>query len=246
MVTSGRPAGFPQFSFITFHGFFYMLRKGKERHFMRRELICCFLLLAAITPVASAIDGNPPSWRGMPGTTLTIWEFGDSSTTPTPDYQFNPYGLASINIVPGEDEFGNPKGWLSEVGDFTGVWPLSGDIYITIVNAPESNPYKVVRMQITWGPEEGIDTLTIDIDAGSSVVGDMITIASTDLGDGWTEATLQWVIQPNSLSEEFHLYGNAMVSDIVIDTWCTDVPEPATLSILAIGGLAMLKRRRAG
>ena len=59
---------------------------------------------------------------------------------------------------------------------------------------------------------------------------------------GWYESTYTWEIYPNPFDEWFTIAGDILVDEIVIDTWC--IPEPATLALLLIGGLALLRRRR--
>ena len=51
-----------------------------------------------------------------------------------------------------------------------------------------------------------------------------------------------WEIYPNPIDEMFTIGGNIDVDGIIVDTWC--IPEPATLGLLLLGGLAMLRRRR--
>jgi hypothetical protein len=74
------------------------------------------------------------------------------------------------------------------------------------------------------------------------------TISSTNSG-GWqlsdTEVTLP--VQPRWLSVDFEFVGFTGTAINVVDL--TDlqgqcIPEPATLSLLALGGLAMMRRRR--
>jgi hypothetical protein len=63
------------------------------------------------------------------------------------------------------------------------------------------------------------------------------------LADGWTETTYTWRIEPNPPDEFFTIGGTINVDELVIDTWC--IPEPAALSLLALGSMVLLRRRRA-
>ena len=48
-------------------------------------------------------------------------------------------------------------------------------------------------------------------------------------------------IEPNPAFEIVRIDGAVMVDEIVIDTIC--IPEPASLALLGLGGLALMRRR---
>jgi hypothetical protein len=78
----------------------------------------------------------------------------------------------------------------------------------------------------------------IDPESGVSLVG----ITTNGLNVTW-----QWHIIPQPAYEvisfpDTDIYNMVGIDKLEVGTYCT--PEPATMSLLAIGGLAMLKRRR--
>ncbi len=73
-----------------------------------------------------------------------------------------------------------------------------------------------------------------------------------DLGDGWFKRSYWGVIKPNPLWEEFQFFfintnpdypGPILLDSVHIATEC--VPEPATITLLALGGLLLRRRKRA-
>jgi hypothetical protein len=122
-------------------------RAGNEQ----KNLSVIFTVLTALPLLCTTIfaeDIYPPPWRGEPGTTYSLWEFLSDDPNPTPDEQSNLYGDPATTIYPGFSQE-----WQEELGGHIGVWPLSGVVYITIPNSDESNPYKDIRVQVTWAAQ---------------------------------------------------------------------------------------------
>lgn len=77
-----------------------------------------------------------------------------------------------------------------------------------------------------------------------------ITEDVTDLGGGWVRRNIWILLEPNPPWEElaFNFYSNetiggtVLIDHIHVATEC--VPEPAALSLLVLGGLALIRRRR--
>ena len=65
----------------------------------------------------------------------------------------------------------------------------------------------------------------------------------TPLDDVWTHTRYTWEYRPNPQFEEFHVLGDINVDQVIVETWCT-VPEPASMGLLGLGALALIRLRR--
>ena len=144
----------------------------------------------------------------------------------------------------------NPGATFDET---VGAWVLGygGEIEILIANRPEPLQMKEIFLQVTF--KSLGDPLSGDpypmIHAGSYVDGGSVAWQdayqvppTTVLGDGWFHEVSRVDLFPNPDAEIVKIGGGIMIRELVIDTRC--IPEPATLSLLALGGLAILRRRR--
>jgi len=208
--------------------------------------------MAAGTSVAMADDVQPPWWRGQWSTTSQIWEFNFVPETPggQPPYPYLPDGPAPggmpplpstiVHVTPGPQ-----MEWIPEDPQGSGrigIWPLSGWIDVIVDNHEPPNEVKYVWVQLTWRPQvlDHEPPRLIGLDPPPSSGPEIVL--EEDLGFGWTETTYKWEIRPNPVDEMFTIEGLIDVDELVVDTWC--IPERATLSLLGLGPVALIRRRR--
>ena len=191
------------------------------------------LLVGSLVGPAWADDVYPPPWRGAAGTTFGMWEFSTNNPNPTPEPGYlYPWGLPTTQVTPGLFQ-----SWLPDWNGRTGVWPLSGEIDVTIPNRPEASPDKYIWVQLTWA-QQAPNVFPVVSETRFGVPSTIVH--EIPLPNGWFHTTYQIHLQPNPDWEKILITGAVNVDEMVIDTIC---PEPGTLGLLVLGGLAVLRRR---
>lgn len=189
-----------------------------------------------------------PNWDvSGPYSTRTVYEFDDSNRTPSPDSEYNLFGSASATVTNGwwAYYFGAPSGWQpGEPGQ--GVWVMddqTAKIEVVVPNCP-GGPHKYIWIQLTWFSNVGgSPTITVesadDSDSTSTPVYDQ-TFTVRDSAT-WHHSAYMLELVPNPDVETITITGLINVDELVIDTFC---PEPATLTVLGLGGVMALVRRK--
>ena len=204
---------------------------------MLRGLISSMLVVGIAVTSGFADDLVAPPWRGQPNTTYQAWEFGTSENPVAPDLSMNPNGTASADIlgmIPGTY-------WKSEDRGHFGVWRIGEAIQLEIPNFPPPNPWKEIWIQITYDGGESVLPEILVLPEASSIT----LIETIDLGDSYSHETYSIILEPNPPMEIIYVmprFCEIYIDEIVVETIC--VPEPATLSLLAIGASVLVRCRR--
>ncbi len=201
-------------------------------------------IAALFVKSAFADDIQPPPWRGQQGTTSQMWEFLQPMNPAFPDGPapggLPPLPSTRIEVLP----LGS---WIPSdpLSGRQGIWPLSGEMWVTVDNYPAPNPVKYMWVQVTWQNMTGLPQTGPILSGFNPMYATppgLTVVPPVILGQGWYETTFKWEIWPNPPDEFFILGGNINVDQIVIDSWC--IPEPATFALAGLGVLLLAWRRR--
>jgi len=222
---------------------------------MNRCLLCAVAIAGVCLPALA--DQQTPSYLGDPLSYSACWtaflngdfsagievEVEESYDDSDPTTTLNSAFISHL-------DFDSPNGW--EFWDLPGgqrdrIHNPSRDatFVANVVNWIDLLPEKKVRINIkvfdTLG--NGLPTITGVTGYGPEASGQFVAL------DDWTippdhEFYEDWIILPNPDWEqiEFYLPQGTQIDWIYVDT--VSVPEPAVISLLMIGGLAVIRRRK--
>jgi len=236
---------------------------------MKYFCVIAFVLAFVLSVSSRADDLNPASWRNMPGTTYSHWTYDEDAPNPGQfprvdapetswfvhhpdkvdpmdmefkdiygeDYpELNLDGIFSLQLWTNPPPVWAPE-FLGRTGVLTNFEVGSWDIF----NFTHDQPFKEIWLQITWWGETQIGMEPVDVPG----VLEVELVDEIDLGGGWKHTTFRSLISPNPDWEAIELWGDGgpiAIDQIVIETYC--VPEPATMMLLGLGGLGLLRRKR--
>lgn len=155
-----------------------------------------------------------------------------------------------------QPDYGTTGTYLDSYSGRDGVIALTGDSQLWF-NVPNfiDGPYKQLQVQITRSVEDPVfrgPWATIEVELPGGIVPTPRFDDPVDHLDGWITEIMTVDFEPGPAWETVKVsfvefFGEpaypAYVCEVVIDTLC---PEPGTMSLLALGGLAVLRRRRRG
>ncbi|HIJ70542.1 MAG TPA: PEP-CTERM sorting domain-containing protein [Planctomycetes bacterium] len=216
---------------------------------MVKRLAALLMLVVAFVIPATADDLNPASWRGEADTVFAEWDFPtEADINPDSSSYFGPSWLDTYVW----DETGWT--WHDSFEGRQGVWQIDGNGGWDVANYEPTLGGKNIQIQITYyGDFAGMYSYAEDfIPEYVEETVDFTVDSTQDLGNGWTYALLTGEFTTfNPDMEAYYPYasgqtpptGGLYVDQIVIET-LHYTPEPATMMLLGIGGLMVLRRRR--
>jgi len=217
---------------------------------MLKNFAYVFLVTCIFSVLAQA--DFVPDWRGMDGTTYQQWSFDTESPNPVlPEISENDYGLPTADIT--VTTFGS--GWLDTLlglGTQSGVWDVgpAGSIVVDLpaqVTAPGT--YTEVWIQVVYFEDLGFfPAPNITMSSGQLQADQSQTqiVESTIPSGDWVLQKSVWYLDASAPIEQITISADlnfsSIIDKVIVDTIV--VPEPATMGLLLLGSVILLRKKR--
>jgi hypothetical protein len=197
------------------------------------------LAVALVVPwsVATADDLTPPPYRGNPLSVFAEWQLIPGTTT---------LNLTQSNWVDDND----PSTTLHPLPFSNPVQPMNpGHYQFQLPNWIDNLPIKYMRVQLTWlnNLNPPVSLTSQALDGVNSLFGQIVYTSPLQIDAAGIKAYqfFDLTFQPNPDFERIDIVHNSdsVLSQVVVDTVST-VPEPATLVMLGLGALSLIRHRR--
>jgi hypothetical protein len=200
----------------------------KQEKFM--ATLMAVLLIASIT---YGHDLTPPPYRGSPLSVSAEWQYLPGTTF---------LNLTNWSSVDDSD----PSTYLYP--NFTPtaqVIPNAGIYQLQIPNFVDNMAVKYMRVQLTWDNtlQPPVNIFSQALDGTNSIFASIVYTSTPIVLSNGVYQYYDFVFKPNPDFERLHVEmpANALLTQIVVDTVST--PEPATIMMLGLGALTMLRRK---
>ncbi len=214
----------------------------KRRHKMNTQIknqFVSFLTAAVVLTLSWSIargdDLTPPSYRGNPLSVYAQWNLVLGSTD------------LSLTSWSSQDDT-DPSTYLYPNFTPTAQIQPNGGIYqLQLPNWVDNMPLKDMRLQLTWA-----GTNQVPVNLFSEGLDGVNLIQATITGTSSVIPTptgfyqyIDFQFHPNLDFERIHveLPSTNYMTQIVVDTVST-IPEPATIGLLGLGSLGLLRRKK--
>jgi hypothetical protein len=208
----------------------------KIRKLIQSHLLT-ILAVALVVPwsVATADDLNIPTYRGGPLSVSAQWNYIPGSTI---------LNLTNWSSVGNSD----PTTYLYP--NFTPtsqITPNNGIYQFQLPNWVDNMPIKYLRLQLAWGGTTAspINIFSQGLDGVNPVVANLVFTSTPQILTSGVYQYFDFTFGPNPDFERVNvqLPANNYLTQAVVDTVST-VPEPATLVMLGLGALSLIRHRR--
>lgn len=220
------------------------------------KAVCACAAAAFAAMPAMAGDQFPPPWprtdtAGLPvtGVTYQCWTFPTPFNPAPPDEGWwNPHGQPfGPRIIPANPNL--PPEWLPEFGGRFGVWCLNpGDMLeFDIPNWFMPPPHeKEIWIQVKHlGPVRA--EVIFPTPTGPAIVPALPVVGGPigPPGTAWEETAFHTILPycPEFETIKITALTQIYIDQVCIDTWCR-IPAPGAATLLGLGGLVALRRRR--